>query len=73
MKKITINTKELVINKYVHLLTIIILSFIAFPLITEKERPYGIPLISLLLTFTLLAALRAIVKDRKNSGCSLLF
>ncbi|MHC4280481.1 MAG: potassium channel family protein [Planctomycetota bacterium] len=66
MKKITVNTKELVINKYVHLLTIIVLSFIAFPLITEKERPFGIPIISLILTFTLLAALRAIVKERKK-------
>ncbi|MHC4130567.1 MAG: potassium channel family protein [Planctomycetota bacterium] len=66
MKKITVNTKELVINKYVHLLTIIVLSFIAFPLITEKERPFGIPIISLILTFTLLAALRAIVKERNK-------
>ena len=66
MKKITISTQELVINKYVHLLTIIILSFIAFPLITEKERPFGIPLISLILILTLLAALRAIVKKRKT-------
>jgi hypothetical protein len=66
MQKISLNTKELVINKYVHLLTIIILSFIAYPLITEKERAFGIPLISLILTLTLLAALRAIVKDRKR-------
>jgi hypothetical protein len=66
MKKIAISAQELVINKYVHLLTIIILSFIAFPLITEKERPFGIPLISLILILTLLAALRAIVKKRKT-------
>jgi hypothetical protein len=73
MKKIILNTKELVINKYVHLLIIIILSFIAFPLVAKKERPFEIPLISLILTLTLLAALRAIVKDKKDSSCSLLF
>jgi hypothetical protein len=66
MIKITLSTKNLIINRYLHLLAIILLTFLCFPLLSVWETHVGLPILSLIFVITILSAMRAIIENSKR-------
>ena len=66
MKAVKFLSKALLIDKNIHLLAIILISFLLYPFFPKSVRLFGISLVSLVFTFTILAALRAIIQDPKK-------
>ena len=66
MIKITLSTKNLIINRYLHLLVIILLTFLCFPLLSVRDVHLGLPVLSLIFVITILSAMRAIIEKPKR-------
>ena len=64
MKPIVVKREQLYINRYVHLLAIILIGFLTMPLFVQKDHPVGIPLLAALMLAAILLALRAVTKSR---------
>lgn len=66
MKAVKLLSKAILIDKNIHLLVIILVSFLLYPFFPKSVKLFGISLVSLVFLFTILAALRTIIKDTKK-------
>jgi hypothetical protein len=68
MKPILVMPRRLAINRYVHLLGVLVIAFLLIPLFAREDRPLGIPVLAFLVFGAILLALRLVTTDRRLFG-----